>query len=130
MRVRFHNIEQSFISGFEEGGGEDACGEVKQNVRQLLNVTGAAPCRVDFAGAVIEDNWEQSPRECLCTGTVYTCIHAGAYFVCVRIYVRARARLHACPGETRSYDNRTSICGDSCVWRLWRTAEKIYRANS
>lgn len=60
MRVRFHNIEQSFISGFE---GRDACGEGKQNVRQLLNVAGAAPCWVDFAGVVIEDNWEQSPRE-------------------------------------------------------------------
>jgi len=38
MRVRFHNIEQSFISGFER---RDAHGEGKQNVRQLLNVAGA-----------------------------------------------------------------------------------------
>lgn len=37
MRVRFHNIEQSFISGFER---RDARGEGKQNVRQLLNVAG------------------------------------------------------------------------------------------
>lgn len=59
MRARFHNIEQSFISGLER---QDACGEGKQNVRQLLNVAGAAPRWVDFAGVVIEDNWEQSPR--------------------------------------------------------------------
>lgn len=84
--MRFHNIEQSFISGFEE---RDACGEVKQNVRQLLNVAGAAPCWVDFAGAVIEDNWEQSPRErsrslSVCAPCVPVC-------------------------ETRWYDSRISI---------------------
>lgn len=41
----------------------DRAREGKQNVRQLLNVAGAAPCWVDFAGVVIEDNWEQPSRE-------------------------------------------------------------------
>jgi len=84
IRARFHNIEQSFISGLE---GRDACGEGKQNVRQLLNVAGAAaPCWVDFAGVIIEDNWEQSPR-----GTSRT---VGSFCACMRrcVHVRACAR--------------------------------------
>lgn len=81
MRVRFHNIEQSFISGFEgrgyaRGGEKDREreGEGKQNVRQLLNVAGAAPCWVDFAGVVIEDNWEQPSRETNAPHT-YMCVN-------------------------------------------------------
>lgn len=49
----------------------DRAREGKQNVRQLLNVAGVAPCWVDFAGVVIEDNWEQPSRKrernALCT---------------------------------------------------------------
>lgn len=48
--------------------------EGKQNVRQLLNVAGAAPCWVDFAGVVIEDNWEQPSRETNAPHT-YMCIY-------------------------------------------------------
>lgn len=106
MRARFHNIEQSFISGLE---GRDACGEGKQNVRQLLNVAGAAaPCWVDFAGVVIEDNWEQSPR-----GTART---VGSFCACIRPSMRARARM--C--ERRH--GRMTVAHlhiDSCTWRLW-----------
>lgn len=102
MRVRLHNIEQSFISGSE---GRDACGEGKQNVRQLLNVAGAAPCWVDFASVVIEDNWEQSPR-----GTF-----ALSARICMRaIYVAARGRPYVCActcgtGRTRPYDSHTHL---------------------
>lgn len=83
MRVRFHNIEQSFISGFE---GRDACGEGKQNVRQLLNVAGAAPCWVDFAGVVIEDNWEQSPRGTFALGSERTCVCTRFVWLCRHVY--------------------------------------------
>lgn len=94
MRARFHNIEQSFISGLE---GRDACGEGKQNVRQLLNVAGvAAPCWVDFAGVVIEDNWEQSPR-----GTARA---VGSFCACMR------RCMHVCAcvrGDTAAWQSHT-----------------------
>ena len=96
MRERFHNIEQSFISGLEE---RDACGAGKQNVRQLLNVAGAAaPCWVDFAGVVIEDNWEQSPR-----GTTRTRLFLR---VCATMYAFVQACVR---GETRPYDSCTPL---------------------
>lgn len=60
-------------------------------MRQLLNVAGAAPCWVDFAGVVIEDNWEQPLRE----------KERGECFAHVYASVRVR--------ETRPYDSRVYI---------------------
>lgn len=87
-----------YFRGGPRGG--DACGEGKQNVRQLLNVAGAAAPRwVDFAGVVIEDNWEQSPR-----GTARA---VGPFRTCVRRRlcnnVRACERRHPAVWQPHTY---------------------------